>query len=192
MIGEVEIIMLDTRSCRDWDKRGREGSYLGEAQMHWLLDTLKASKARFIIITSGTMWTDCVSNGKDSWGQWDIPGRERIFDFIEKNRIGGVLLLSGDRHGARGFRIVRPSGFILPEFEAASLGGVPGPQAFAPDRSNQIFGHDGGQIAFGEFTFEMGRQDPEVTFRLIDEHGRELEKHAFARSVLVPGMAQRE
>jgi alkaline phosphatase D len=192
VIGEVEIVMLDTRSCRSWDKRGEEGSYLGEAQMRWLFDTLKASKARFIIITSGTMWSDFVSNGKDSWGVWDVPAREKLFDFIEENGIGGVLLLSGDRHGARGFRIERQSGFTLHEFEAATLGGVPGPPAFAPDRSAQIYGYGGGQIAFGEFTFEAGMPDPVVTFRLIDEQGRELEKHAFARSALVPGAAKRE
>jgi alkaline phosphatase D len=192
VIGEVEIIMLDTRSCREWDKRGEEGSYLGEAQMLWLLDTLKASKARFIIVTSGTMWSDFVTNGKDSWGVWDIPARERIFNFIEENGIGGVFLLSGDRHGARGFRIERPSGFTLHEFEAATLGGVPGPPAHAPDRSAQIYGYGGGQIAFGEFTFETGKPDPEVTFRLINEQGKELEKHAFARSALVPGAEKRE
>lgn len=192
VIGEVEIIMLDTRSCREWDKRGRDGSYLGEAQMRWLFETLKASKARFILISSGTMWSDFVSNGKDSWGNWDIPGRERIFDFIEQNRIGGVFLLSGDRHGARGFRIERPSGFTLHEFEAATLGGVPGPPAMAPDRAAQIFGYGGGRIAFGEFSFETGKPDPEVTFRLIDEQGRELEKHAFTRSALLSGGEKRK
>ncbi len=192
VIGEVEIIMLDTRSCREWGKRGQDGSYLGEAQMQWLLKTLKASKARFILISSGTMWSDFVSDGKDSWGAWDIPARERIFNFIEENGIGGVFLLSGDRHGARGFRIERPSGFMLHEFEAATLGGVPGPPAFAPDRAAQIYGYGGGRIAFGEFTFETAKPDPEVTFRLIDEHGKELEKHAFIRSNLVPGAGKRQ
>jgi alkaline phosphatase D len=185
VIGDVEIIMLDTRSCRQWQKRNELGSYLGDAQMEWLLATLKASTAQFIILTSGTMWSDYMSKAKDSWGSWDIPGREKIFDFIEQNQIGGVLLLSGDRHGARGFRIERPSGFALYEFEAATLGGVPGPGAFAPDKSSQIFGYGGGLKAFGEFTFDMSKPDPEVTFRLINEEGKELEKHTLCRSSLM-------
>lgn len=186
ILGDVEIIMLDTRSCRDWQKRGKLGSYLGDAQMQWLFKTLKSSKARFIILTSGTMWNDFMSEAKDSWGTWDIPGREQIYNFIEENQIGGLLLLSGDRHGARGFRIERSSGFVLHEFEAATLGGVPGPDAFAPNKSTQIFGYGGGLIAFGEFTFDMSKPDPEVTFRLINEEGQEIEKHAFRRSQLTP------
>jgi len=68
------------------------------------------------------MWSDYVSGGKDSWGTKDPAGRERIFNFIEENNIKGVLLISGDRHGARGFRIPRPSGYEFYEFEPASLG----------------------------------------------------------------------
>ncbi len=186
VIGDVEIIMLDTRSCRNWQKREQRGSYLGDEQMQWLKNTLKASKARFIILTSGTMWSDFMSKAKDSWGSWDIPGREEIYDFIEENQIGGVLLLSGDRHGARSFKIERPSGFALHEFEAATLGGVPGPDAFAPDKSAQLFGYAGGLIAFGEFTFDMKKADPTVTFRLINEAGTELEKHTFRCSQFNP------
>ena len=184
VIGDVEIIMLDTRSCRNWNQKGQRGSYLGEAQTEWLLQTLKASEARFIILTSGTMWSDFMSDAKDSWGVWDIEGRAEIFDFIEENQIGGVLLLSGDRHGARAFEIKQPSGFSLVEFEAATLGGVRGPGPFAPDRSAQLFGYGAGLKAFGEFTFDTGRPDPQVTFRLIDETGQVQEEHTLSVSRL--------
>jgi len=127
-----------------------------------------------------------MSTAKDSWGSWDIPGREEIYNFIEEQQIGGVLLLSGDRHGARGFKIERPSGFVLHEFEIATLGGVSGPDPFAPDRSKQIFGYGDGLNAFGEFTFDMTNPDPEVTFRLINETGKELENHTFHHSRLTP------
>jgi alkaline phosphatase D len=132
------------------------------------------------------MWSDYITKGKDSWGEWDPAGREEIFRFIEDNQIGGVLLLSGDRHGARAFAIPRPPGFALHEFEAASLGGVPGPAASGPDSSTQLFGYPGGLTAFGEFTFDMGKPDSEVTFRLIDEENKELEVHTFRLSQLTP------
>jgi alkaline phosphatase D len=186
VIGDVEIIMLDTRSCRNWKQRRQRGAYLGDAQMQWLFNTLKASQAKFIILTSGTMWSDSLSRAKDSWGTWDIPGREAIYDFIEANQIAGVLLVSGDRHGARGFRIERPSGTTFHEFEAAALGGVPGPRAFAPDRSLQFYGYTGKVKAFGEFTFEMSGADPEVVFRLISESGEVLEQHRLHYSALTP------
>jgi alkaline phosphatase D len=186
-IGPVEVIMLDTRSCRKNDRRHQYGSYLGEEQFNWLKETLKKSEAPFKVISSGTMWSDYISNGKDSWGTWDTEGREELFNFIETENISGVLLISGDRHGARGFTIPRPSGFAFHEFEAASMGGVPGPDALAEDTSNQLFGYHGTDaIAFGEFTFNTRGDKPKVTFRLIDQFGNILEEHILPYSKLTP------
>jgi alkaline phosphatase D len=124
------------------------------------------------------MWSDFITPGKDSWGTWDTLAREELFNFIETEGISGVLLVSGDRHGARGFTIPRPSGFQFYEFQVASLGGVPGPVAMADDTSNQLFGYLGKDfIAFGEFTFDTSGDRPAVMFRLIDEHGQILEEH---------------
>ncbi len=188
-LGAVELIMLDTRSCREKERQGQYESYLGTKQQKWLKETLKNSTAPFKIISSGTMWSDYVTNGKDSWGRWDTLAREEIFNLIEAENITGVLLISGDRHGARAFRIPRPSGFNLYEFEAASLGGVPGPDAMAADAVNQIFGYHGtGTIAFGEFTFNTIGDKPYLIFRLIDEYGQILEEHELSYNRLIPGI----
>ncbi len=84
--------------------------------------------------------------------------------------IKGVILISGDRHGARGFKIPRPSGFNFYEFNTASLGGWIGDLPIKAEWDTQLFGIVG-QYAFGEFEFDSTLPDPEVTFRLI--HGRE-------------------
>ena len=186
-IGPVEVIMLDTRSCRKIEERGHYCSYLGTEQLNWLKETLKNSTAPFKIISGGTMWSDYISNGKDSWGTWDTLAREEIFSLIETENISGVLLISGDRHGARGFRIPRTSGFTFYEFEVASLGGVPGPDALAKDPVNQIFGYHGTDIkAFGEFTLDTKGINPFVIFRLIGESGNILEEHTISYSQLSP------
>jgi alkaline phosphatase D len=154
------------------EQRGHYGSYLGTAQLKWLKEVILTSTAPFKVISSGTMWSDYITEGKDSWGTWDTLAREEIFHLIETEKISGVLLISGDRHGARGFTILRPSGFSLHEFEVASLGGVPGPEAMAKDPANQLFGYHGSDIiAFGEFTFDTSGNEPFVIFRLIGETG---------------------
>lgn len=79
-----EVIMLDTRSGRDNARRNE----------------------------CETMWSDSVTTAKDSWGTRDTPAREEIFNGIETEQIGGVLLVSGDRHGARGFTIPRRRGSL--------------------------------------------------------------------------------
>ena len=186
-LGQVEIIMLDTRSFREIERRGQYGSYLGKEQLSWLKNVLANSVAPFKVISSGTMWSDYISKGKDSWGTWDALAREEIFKFIETENIPGVLLISGDRHGARGFTISRKSGFDFYEFGPASLGGVPGPEAIAKNSSSQMFGYLGlGLKAFGEFTFTMDDSEPQVTFRLIDELGNIMEKHIVPYNKLTP------
>lgn len=186
-VGPVEIIMLDTRSLRENNRRGEYRAYLGEEQMNWLKKTLKKSEAPFKVISSGTMWSDYITPGKDSWGTWDKNGREELFQFIEDENISGVLLVSGDRHGTRGFTIPRPSGFSFYEFQVASLGGVPGPPAMAKDNSTQLFGYHGtDKIAFGEFTFDTTGNNPSVTFRLIDEYGTISDKIELSYQKLTP------
>lgn len=178
-IGPCDIIMTDGRYFRE------KGNFLGTEQMKWLDAQLLDCKGPFIILASSTMWSDYVSNGKDSWGVYDPQGREWVFSLIEKNHIGGVLLISGDRHGARGFRIRRPSGFTFYEFEVASLGGIDwGPPAMAPNREHQLFGHLG--YAFGEFCINAVVADPTVTFRLISETGEILYEITLTRSQLTP------
>ena len=187
VLGPVEIIMLDTRSLRENKRRGQYGSFLGIKQLNWLKETLKKSKAPFKVISCGTMWSDYITPGKDSWGTWDTEAREELFSFIEDETISGVLLISGDRHGARAFTIPRPSGFEFHEFEVASLGGVPGPDAMAEDTSNQLFGYYGTDIrAFGEFIFDTTKEKPSVVFRLIDERGNILEEHGMDYNILTP------
>jgi alkaline phosphatase D len=181
-IGPCDVIMLDHRYFRS----GERGSFLGKEQMAWLTAQLLACEGPFIILSCGTMWSDYVSNGKDSWGRWDPAGREQIFRLIEKNQIGGVLLISGDRHGARGFRIPRPSGYSFYEFEAGSLGGRKGPPATKPQwKDVQLFGI-AGQYAFGEFSIDATARDPEVTFRLIRDDGIILYEQTLTRSQLTP------
>lgn len=186
-IGQVEVIMLDTRSLRENNRRGAYGSYLGMEQFNWLKKILKKSTAQYKIISSGTMWSDYISNGKDSWGTWDTQTRDELFDFIESENIAGVLLISGDRHGARGFKIPRPSGFEFFEFQVASLGGLPGPNAIAQDNNTQLFGYQASNfVAFGEFVFDYEGENEFVEFRLISEFGEILEEFVIPYSILNP------
>jgi len=183
-LGPTDLIMLDTRSLRK-KQRKSANAYLGERQMRWLKQELLTCKGPFVIISSGTMWSDYISNGKDSWGVFDPAGREELFSFIEENKIAGVLLISGDRHGARGFRIPRPSGYCFYELEVGSLGGMTGPDAMAEDASTQLFGRTHIK-AFGELEFNTKLADPQVTFRLVDEKGHVLEQVSLLQSRLTP------
>ena len=174
-IGPIHYIALDTRSCRIKKDRKKLNSFLGPEQMDWLKQQLAGSTSPFILISGGTMWTDYISAGKDSWGTWDTEGREDIFQAIDQKKDSQVFLLSGDRHGARGFQIPRPNGKTIYEFEIGTLGGVPGPEPFGDDRTNQLFGLKSRSWAYGEFVFAKINGKPQAEFHLINEQGKILE-----------------
>lgn len=180
-IGPCDIIMTDNRYFRT----GEEGSFLGELQMEWLKEQLLDCKGPFILISCGTMWSDYVSKGKDSWGVNDPEGREEIFKIIEDQNISGVMLLSGDRHGARGFTIPRESGFKFYEFEAASLGARAAASSSIGKWDAELYGVVG-VFAFGEFTFNTSGSEPTVTFRLIQEDGEIIYEKELSSGELTP------
>ena len=184
-IGCCDFIQLDNRYFRDNENEGKRHSFIGEEQFEWFKEQLLSCEGEFIIVACGTMWSDYVSDGKDSWGYWDPEIREEIFQFIEDNSIKGVLLISGDRHGARGFRIPRESGFDFYEFEIGSLGGRSGPAVTKPEWITQLYGIER-EYAFGEFLFDTTKQDPTVTFRLIHEDGHSIYDTTLTRSQLTP------
>ena len=181
-IGPVHYIALDTRSCRFNKERGQLNSFLGKEQMDWLKEEIEFSEADCILISGGTMWSDYISKGKDSWGTWDMEGREQIFQLIDAKEDSLVALLSGDRHGARGFAIPRPNGRHIYELEVACMGGVPGPGAHGEGREHQLFGYPGRTWAFGEFTFSKVDRSLEVVFRLIGPEGNEMETISLKKS----------
>jgi len=188
-IGSADVIMVDNKSFREGDGADKPSQLLGPAQMRWLEEQLLACSGPFIMLSCGTMWTDHVSTGKDSWGRFAPEDWERLFRFIERNRIGGVLLLSGDRHGACGYRIPRSPSFSLYEFGCGALGGIKGKQApsgSAPDAGGLLLYSYGDGYAFGEFTFDTTPADPTVTFRLIDDQGKIQHVTTLARSELTP------
>ena len=174
---------------REEARPGQPSTLLGTGQMRWLEEQLLDCDGPFIILSCGTMWTDHVSNGKDSWGRFAPDDRERIFRLIEEHQIGVVLLTSGDRHGACGYRIPRSPGFSLYEFGVGSLGGISGEQApagEAPIANGELLYRYGRGYAFGEFTFDMKALDPTVTFRLIQDDDQLLHEMTLSRSRLTP------
>lgn len=96
--GPVDIFMLDGRYHRDSPEspNGPAKTMLGAAQKAWLKRELKASKATFKILASGTGWT-IAEQGGDSWASY-VDERNEIFDFIRDNKISGCFGISGDVH----------------------------------------------------------------------------------------------
>ena len=178
MIGDVHFIMLDGRYYRS--RKGKP-SMLGPAQLKWLFETLKNSKGRFKVLASPVPWTAGIKPGsRDPWDGYPAE-RERIFSFIEQQRINGVFLIAADRHRSDLRVTKRETGYDLYEFESSRLtnrhthGVVKTP--------GLIWGYNK-TCSFGLMRFDTSSDDPTVTFEVINIEGEKVHDHTLRLSHL--------
>jgi alkaline phosphatase D len=88
----VEVFLLDCRQYRDPQTK----TMLGLEQKQWLLQQLAASSATFKFIVSSVPFSDPRG---DKWGEYPAE-RDDILEFIQENKISGVIFLAGDVHHA--------------------------------------------------------------------------------------------
>lgn len=163
-LGDVDFFMTDGRFYRD----KKDKTMLGPDQKKWLLEGLAAAKGKFKVIASGTMWSDGADkDGKDSWaGSWARAERDEIFDLINKNKIDGVILISGDRHRSDIWKIDRPGGYPLYEFVSAKVTNQHTHKTF----DNAVWSYNKGNF-WGQLNFDLRGDDPVMTFQCVDISG---------------------
>lgn len=95
--GPVDIFMLDGRYHRDSPSApdGPAKTMLGAGQKAWLKRELKASRAMFKILVSGTGWSSAKRG--EGWGAYQDE-RNELLDFIRDNKVSGCFGISGDVH----------------------------------------------------------------------------------------------
>jgi alkaline phosphatase D len=92
VVGDVEFFLLDGR----YPSRKKQKTMLGKAQFEWLCNGLKSSKSRYKVLVSGTQFGRVKADG---WaGKYYMGERQKLFSFIYKNDITGVIGISGDVH----------------------------------------------------------------------------------------------
>ena len=120
---DVEFILLDSRYHRDPEKAPPSGAkaLFGEAQMAWLRRALADSSAAFKVVAGGSQFLSEQPNGGQS-GWHSYPGeRDPFLAWLARERIPGVILLSGDRHNTQVFRFDREGAPPVHEFSCSPL-----------------------------------------------------------------------
>jgi len=97
--GHVQFFLLDGRFHRTESDADDDGgkTMLGLEQKAWLKNELVHSNAVWKVLLSGSVFNPTVKCGSDNWCDYRTEGRE-IAEFIEDNRVGNVVILSGDIH----------------------------------------------------------------------------------------------
>jgi alkaline phosphatase D len=173
--GDTQVFLLD-------DRYHRVGStMLGDEQRAWLLAKLSASTSTFKIIVSGSTWHDGGST--DSWAAFATE-RDEILDQIMAQKIGGVVLLSGDIHRSAAFRVRAKSttGYPVYEYIASPWGNG---ASTCGTTAGQLFCYSESSL-FGLVRVDGTATDPALTFELRDGAGGLLESHTTTRAELTP------
>ncbi len=158
-IGDVDFFMLDCRYYRTL--KSNPPTMLGPAGKEWLKGALRASKGAFKVLASSVPWAYGAKPGsKDPW-QGYKEEREEIFSFLAANRIDGVFLISADRHRSDLWKIERPGGYALYEFESSKLSNIHTHGVM----KGCLYGYNK-TCSFGLLSFDTTKRDPEVTYRI--------------------------
>lgn len=176
-LGDVDFFMTDGRFYRE----KKDKTMLGPDQKKWLLEGLKQSTGKFKVIASGTMWADGADKkGRDSWaGPWARAERDEIFDFINTNKIDGVVLISGDRHRSDIWKIEREGAYPLYEFVSAKVTNLHSHKTF----DNAVWSYNEGNF-WGELDFDFTQSDPVMTFKCVDISGKVVKEFPLRHSAL--------
>ena len=113
--GDAEFFLLDSRYHCD----KTQGCLLNSQQQTWLEQSLKASKAPWKIIVSGSQMLSTDLVGETFARQ--AAERQTLLDFIAKEGITGLIFISGDRHFSELMRLDRPNAYPLYEFTCSPL-----------------------------------------------------------------------
>jgi alkaline phosphatase D len=181
---DVQVFMLDDRYYRTPEKRidGMGGGILGMEQLQWLIDALASSTATFKIVAVGSQFLSSDTT-KENFTQQPRE-RQMILDMIERNKINGVMFVSGDIHASELSKLDRNGTYPLYEFTCSSL--TAGSNTGIANQPNiyRVPGTAYGQHNFGLITVSGKRKERVLTLRCMDKEGKEVWKREIKESEL--------
>jgi alkaline phosphatase D len=180
-IGDVDFLMLDCRYYRTNPKIEEGKSMLGPVQKAWLKSQLLDAGGTFKVICSSVPW-DFRTKG-DSLDTWNgyRDEHEEILGLIDEHEIGGVVLMSADRHRSDCWKLSRPRGYDLYEFSSSRLTN----QHLHPtmEEEGAIFSYNDPQ-SFGLVTFDTTLDDPTIQYEVVNINGEKPHSITVKRSQL--------
>lgn len=176
--GGVDFFMLDCRYHRSPNeaKDGPDKTMLGKEQLAWLIDGLRESEAPFKVLVCGSGWTLQKGPTGDSWAGF-AHEREELFGTIMREKIGGVVLMSGDTHLGE-LNVIHastPGGYDLYDLVSSPLAQRPNTKirAMVGDEERVRPGYPLSPNV-GIADFDMTGEDPVLRFNLVDVWGRDV------------------
>ncbi len=140
---DVDLFMLDDRWWRSADgmldsiegKPNPDKLILGAEQMRWLKNSLVYSGATFKVIVLGSQVLNPVSS-YDNMRDFPVEYQE-LLDFLEIQKIEGVVFLTGDRHHSEILKVNRQGSYPLYDITISPL--TSGTHVFSGNEKNNPY-----------------------------------------------------
>ena len=125
--GDVDLFLTDDRFFRAEDKLpdsingnlNKDKTYFGKEQMEWLKNALLFSRATFKIIVTGSQVLN-PANKYECMQHYPFEYQE-LMQFLNTQKVNGVLFLTGDRHHSEVIKLPREQSYPLYEIGRAHV-----------------------------------------------------------------------
>lgn len=154
-------------------------SMLGEQQWRWLESELLKPASIKVIASSLQLLPEFT--GWESWANFPAD-RERLLNFIKKNKINGVIIISGDTHWGEISKVTE--GLDYPLWEVTSSGLTEEWKDVSPN-IHRVEGYTHA-VNYGHVTIDWQQKDPLITFGLKNVEGNVVMQRKFALSSISP------
>ncbi len=144
---DCEFFMLDDRTFRasdamkdyNGDVPNADKTYWGKEQLTWLKNALLTSKATFKFVVNGNQMGNPMDK-RESVINFPAEYQE-LTNFLNSNKINGIIYLSGDRHFSEVLRYDRPNdkkAYPIYEITNSPITSTPYSNMKEPELSNPI------------------------------------------------------
>jgi alkaline phosphatase D len=186
--GDVDFFLLDDRMYRTPERAPDtpDKAMLGREQLRWLEHALSYSAAPFKLVVNGSQMINTGPRG-ESFAHYPAEQKE-LLDWIVKNRIRGVVFLSGDRHAAELQRVTPDSTYPLYDFTASPFtAGL----SVEPSEANNPLRVTGTTLVndmhnFGMLKFRGACNERRLEMSLVDRTGKTRWTYTVKGSDLIP------
>lgn len=172
---DAQFFLLDNRWFRTPNGRrtGGQHTLLGKRQRDWLIDALVSSQAKFKFVAAGGQFLN-PAPAHETWANCAPIERMEILDTLAKERVEGVIFLSGDRHHTELSRLDRRGLYPLYDLTVSPL--TSGVHLGGKDEVNHLRVENSfaAERNFGLLTFSGPTNDRSLNVSIRSESGDEI------------------
>jgi alkaline phosphatase D len=168
---DIDFFLLDNRFSRASDERKTgERTQFGKAQIEWLLDALKTSKAPFKMVATGGQFLSASAIAENHIKLYPEE-REYLIKRIEEEGLTNIIFLTGDRHLTELTELKLPNGKFIYDLTVSPL--TSGVNTNPDSNVLRVPGTLVTEHNFGLLTFSGKRQERKLTIKIFDAVGKE-------------------